>query len=108
MTKEIDIKLNIVFPEYEEMKTDIKECKYIWDKNEFEYDSDVTYSHILAVFPGGYFRIYASEDTHFKPAFDDMRGGYVVSWKIFDLSKQGYKELIKYATNEIRNGYKAW
>lgn len=106
MKKEFVIKLDVDFPEYQEMKAAIKECKRKWDKDDFQYVSEVTYTHLLVKFPGGYFRIYASEDTHFKPSFDDMRGGYIHSYKTFDFNKQGYKELIAYATDKISRGYK--
>lgn len=108
MTKEITIKLNIEFPEYEDMKSSIKECKRKWDKDDFTYTSEVTYDHSLCSFPGGYFRIYASEDTNFEPSFDNMQGGYLHSHKKFLLNKNSYKELVEYATEQISRALRAW
>lgn len=108
MLKELEIKLNIEFPEYEELKAAIKECERIWKKDDFVYDSEVTYKYSLAQFPGGHFRIYSSEDVHYKLSFDEMRSGYLHSYKIFPLTKKGYKELIEYATDVISRSYKAW
>lgn len=103
MFKEITIKLNIEFPEYEDMKSAIKECKRKWDKDDFTYTSEVTYEHSLCRFPNGFFRIYASDDTNFKPTFDIMIGGYLYgSGKKFELNKNGYKELVEYATEQIQ------
>lgn len=101
MVEEITIKLNIEFPEYEDMKSEIKECKRKWDEDDFTYTNEVTYNHLLCNFPGGYFRIYASDDTGFKPTFDDMRGGYLHSGKKFELNKKGYAELFVYAMYRI-------
>lgn len=106
--KNIVINLNITFPEYEDIKAAIKECKRKWDQDDFQYTSEVTYSHILVDFPGGFFRIYSSEDVNFKLAFDDMRGGYVHGYKSFNLNKKGYQELIDYATDEIQRAFKVW
>lgn len=108
MIKEIEIKLNIEFPEYEELKAAIKECERKWKKDDFIYDSEVTYKHLLALFPGGYFRIYSSDDVDYKLSFDEMHEGYLFNNKLFPLTKKGYKELIEYAINVISRGYKAW
>lgn len=102
MEKEIVIKLNIEFPEYEELKAAIRECKAKWDRDDFTYSSEVTYNHLIMRFPGGFYRIYAGEDTDFKPTFDEMHGGYLFTDKKFALSKKGYQELVEYATEEIR------
>ena len=108
MVKEIEIKLNIDFPEYDEMKADIKECERKWKKDDFTYNSEVTYDHILCWFPGGSYRIYAGEDTHYKPTFDEMHGRYLHTDKKFELNKKGYKELVAYATDKIRRSIQAW
>lgn len=108
MVKEININLNITFPEYEDLKASIKECKRRWDKDDFNYTSEVTYTHLLLGFPGGYFRIYSSEDVNFKISFDEMHGRYVHTYKTFELNKNGYKEMVEYSTNEIQRAFKIW
>ena len=108
MVKEIAIKINIDFPEYEDLKLAIMECKRRWDNNEFKYISEVTYNHILCWFPGGSFRIYAGEDTHYKPTLDEMHGIYLHTDKKFELNKKGYKELVEYAIDMIKRSIQAW
>ena len=108
MIKEIEIKLNIDFPEYKDLKAEINECKRKWDKDEFNYSSEVTYEHTLCTFPGGSFRIYAGEDTHYKPTFDEMHEGYLYTDKKFELNKKGYEELVKYALDKIKRSVQTW
>lgn len=108
MKKEMTINVEIKFPEYEDMKEAIKECKRKWDKDDFQYSSDITYINRLIDFPGGCFRIYASEDTGFKPTFDEIHGRYLYRDKKFDLNKKGYRELIEYAMSQIQNVIKPW
>lgn len=108
MKKEIVIKFEVEFPKYEDMKAAIKECKRRWNKDDFQYTSDITYTYLLTTFPGGHFRIYAGEDTNFKPTFDEMHGGYLFTDKKFELNKKAYQELINYATEKIRNSVNVW
>lgn len=108
MVKEIEIKLNIEFPEYKDLKAAIDECKRKWDKNDFEYDSEATYKHTLCTFPSGSYRIYSSEDVNFKISFDEMQGRFVNTFKTFDLNKKGYEELIEYAIEKINRAIREW
>lgn len=101
MKKEITINLEIDFPEYKDLKAAIKECKRKWDTRDFTYENEVVYKHTLVLFPGGYFRIYASDDTHFQPTFDEMHEGYLFADKKFELSKEGYNQLVDYAMSKI-------
>lgn len=108
MQKEFNIKLIIDFPEYEDLKAEIKECKRKWKEDDFMYINDVTYTHTLVTFPSGSYRIYSGEDNDFKLSFDEMEGRYLSSCKSFNLNKKGYKEFINYAINEINSMIRVW
>lgn len=108
MEKEIEIKLKINFPEYEDVKAAIKECKRKFESGDYEYTSDVTYEFILVTLPHGFYRIYSSDDVNFDISFDEMEGGYLSTWKKFKLNKKSYQELIEYATEKIRTSVKVW
>lgn len=106
MKKEITINLEIDFPEYKDLKAAIKECKRKWDTRDFTYKNEVVYKHTLVNFPGGYFRIYASYDTRFQLTFDEMHEGRLFADKNFELSKEGYSQLVDYAMSEISKACK--